>query len=80
VLPKHLKDKVSETVDYFCRRRMRDNEFVNNPYGLKRWQGLVHYMNEEDWSDKLPILYDYLSVTDQQRGTDYKKVFPDLTL
>jgi MoaA/NifB/PqqE/SkfB family radical SAM enzyme len=80
VLPKHLKNKVSETVDYFCRGRMRDNEFVNNPYGLKRWQGLVHYMNEEDWSDKLPILHDYLSVTDQQRGTDYKKVFPELTL
>lgn len=80
VLPKHLKDKVAESVDYFCHSRMQDIEFVNNPYGLKRWQGLVHYMNEEDWSDKLPILHDYLSVTDQQRGTDYTKVFPELTL
>ena len=80
VLPKHLKDKVSESVDYFCHRQMRNQEFVNNPYGLKRWQGLVQYMNQADWSDKLPTLLDYLEVTDQQRGTNYRTIFPDLDL
>ena len=80
VLPRHLKDKVSETIDYFCHRRMHDHEFVNNPYGLIRWRGLVQYMNAEDWSDKLPALHEYLAITDQQRGTDYTKVFPELTL
>lgn len=79
VLPKHLKDKVSETVDYFCRGRMRDNEFVNNPYGLKRWQGLVHYMNEEDWTHKIPMLKEYIEVTDQTRGTYFRQTFPELT-
>lgn len=78
VLPKHLKDKVSATIDYFCHRQMRNQEFVNNPYGLKRWQGLVQYMNQADWSDKLPTLLDYLEVTDQQRGTDFRKIFPEL--
>jgi MoaA/NifB/PqqE/SkfB family radical SAM enzyme len=80
VLPKHLKDKVSESVDYFCHRQMRNQEFVNNPYGLKRWQGLVQYMNQADWSDKLPTLLDYLEVTDQQRGTNFRTIFPDLDL
>lgn len=78
VLPKHLKDKVSEKVDYFCMRQSRNSEFMQNPYGYKRWQGLVQYMNGEDWSNKLPILEDYLSVTDQQRGTDFSKTFPEL--
>jgi MoaA/NifB/PqqE/SkfB family radical SAM enzyme len=78
VLPKHLKDKVSAAVDYFCFRRTRDTEFSSNPYGLKRWQGLVKYMMAEDWSNKLPMLEDYLTVTDTQRGTDFKKTFPEL--
>ena len=78
VLPKHLKDKVSETVDYFCHRNMRDQEFVNNPYGLKRWHGLVTYMNSEDWSHKIPMLLDYLETTDQTRGTNFRTIFPEL--
>lgn len=80
VLPKHLKDKVSQTIDYFCHRSMHNQEFVNNPYGLKRWHGLVQYMNAEDWTDKLPALREYLAVTDQQRGTNYMQVFPELIL
>jgi len=80
VLPKHVKDKVSANIDYFCHRQTRNQEFVNNPYGLKRWQGLVQYMNQADWSDKIPTLLDYLEVTDQQRGTDFRTIFPDLDL
>ena len=78
VLPKHLKDKVAKQVEYFCLRQSRNIEFQNNPYGFKRWQGLVQYMMSEDWSNKLPMLEDYLTVTDQQRGTDFKTVFPEL--
>jgi MoaA/NifB/PqqE/SkfB family radical SAM enzyme len=78
VLPKHLKDKVVKQIDYFCSRRSLDREFMTNPYGVKRWQGLSQYMLAEDWSNKLPVLKDYLTVTDQQRGTDFVKTFPEL--
>jgi MoaA/NifB/PqqE/SkfB family radical SAM enzyme len=78
VLPKHLKDRVAKQVDYFCFRNSRNEEFMKNPYGYKRWQGLVSYMMSEDWSHKIPILLDYLSVTDNQRGTDFRKIFPEL--
>jgi hypothetical protein len=79
VLPKHLKDKVMKNVEYFCSRRVTDTEFMSNPYGLKRWRGLVQYMMSEDWAHKLPMLEDYLTVTDAQRGTDFRKTFPELT-
>jgi MoaA/NifB/PqqE/SkfB family radical SAM enzyme len=78
VLPQYLKDKVKTNVDDFCSRQSNNIEFINNPYGLKRWQGLIQYMMSEDWSNKLPMLEDYLSVTDHQRGTDFKKTFPEL--
>jgi MoaA/NifB/PqqE/SkfB family radical SAM enzyme len=80
VLPKHLKDQVAKQVEYFCSHRLTDTEFTSNPYGLKRWQGLVQYMMAEDWTNKLPMLADYLSVTDAQRGTDFRKTFPELDL
>jgi hypothetical protein len=37
-------------------------------------------MNQADWSDKIPTLLDYLEVTDQQRGTNFRTLFPDLDL
>jgi len=79
VLPVDIKLEVKKKIEEFCKEQMNDQEFVNNPYGLKRWQGLVQYMNQEDWSDKLPILIDYISVTDQRRGTDFTKTFPELS-
>lgn len=78
VLPAHLKDKVKKNVEYFCSRRSTDDEFVNNPYGLNRWHGLVKYMMAEDWSHKIPTLLDYLEITDNQRGTNFRKTFPEL--
>lgn len=78
VLPLHLKNQAAKQVEYFCSRKSTDAEFMNNPYGFKRWQGLIQYMMSEDWSNKLPMLEDYLTVTDAQRGTDFRKTFPEL--
>jgi hypothetical protein len=79
VLPARIKSKVSSTIEEFCNDRSNDLEFATNPYGQKRWQGLVHYMNQEDWSHKLPATTDYLTTCDGTRGTDFTKVFPELT-
>jgi MoaA/NifB/PqqE/SkfB family radical SAM enzyme len=80
VLPKHLKLKVEEAVSRFCNTQTLNTEFITSPYGLKRWQGLVQYMNQEDWTHKIPALLDYLETTDKTRGTDFRKVFPELTI
>lgn len=80
VLPNRLKKQVADRIEYFCSRQVHNDEFFSNPYGLTRWQGLVQYMMAEDWSSKLPTLEDYLSVTDTQRGTNYREIFPDLKL
>jgi len=78
VLPKYLKDNVKKSVEYFCSRRITDDEFTLNPYGLKRWNGLIQYMMSKDWSHKIPTLLDYLEVTDKRRGTDFRKTFPEV--
>jgi hypothetical protein len=47
--------------------------------GKQRWLGLIKYMNQEDWSSKLPMLKDYLDVCDSTRKTNYKTIFPKLS-
>jgi MoaA/NifB/PqqE/SkfB family radical SAM enzyme len=78
VLPDDIKQEVKNRIDAFCGEQRDNTEFMTNPYGYKRWQGLIQYMTAEDWSNKLPALKDYLSVTDSTRGTDFRKVFKDL--
>lgn len=78
VLPQHLKEQARSKIEQFCASQSNNIEFVNNPYGLKRWMGLVQYMTSEDWTDKLPQLKDYLTTTDQERNTDVIKTFPEL--
>jgi len=78
VLPPALKKTVQKRIEYFCSRRMSDPEFINNPYGQQRWLGLVQYMMAEDWSSKLPITIEYLEQCDQQRGIDFRIIFPEL--
>jgi len=80
VLPKNLKDLAATLINEFCDSQKGNIEFQNNPYGLKRWQGLIQYMMSEDWSHKLPSLIEYLEVTDAQRNTNFRKTFPELDL
>ena len=79
VLPMHLKIEIERRIIYFCGRNQYGSEFVNNPYGRQRWMGLVQYMMAEDWSSKLPSTIEYLESCDKQRGTNFRKVFPELS-
>jgi sulfatase maturation enzyme AslB (radical SAM superfamily) len=78
VLPLSLKKIVQKRIEYFCSRKIYDSEFTNNPYGQQRWLGLVQYMMAEDWSKKLPVTVEYLEQCDQQRGTNFRTIFPEL--
>ena len=79
VLPKHLKDSVTEKLTLFINN-ITDERFLEDPMGKQRWQGLVKYLNQEDWSNKIPTLLDYLNVCDDTRGLNFKETFPELTL
>jgi hypothetical protein len=55
-------------------------EFLNAPYGIKRFKGIINFMNAEDWSARLPETREYLRLINVQRGwTDkFLNVFPIL--
>lgn len=79
VLPKSIKDKVTNTLVEFISS-ITDERFLTDPMGKQRWEGLINYMNQEDWSNKLPALIEYLNICDETRNLNYKQTFPELIL
>jgi organic radical activating enzyme len=83
VLPKTDKVEVrklfAELQDWLWNNYTQDAEFwEKNPYGWKRWEGILDWMDAEDHSNLVPDFKEYIETMDQQRGTDFKKIFPEL--
>ena len=83
VLPKEDKLEVrrlfAELKEWLWENYTQDDEFwVTNPYGWKRWEGILDWMDAEDQTNLLPDFREYIATMDAQRGTDFKQVFPEL--
>jgi MoaA/NifB/PqqE/SkfB family radical SAM enzyme len=77
VLPNHVKTLAADRITKFIDT-IKTDEFVTNSYGKQRWQGIVNYMMEEDWSNKLKSMTQYLETCDLTRGTNFRKTFLEL--
>lgn len=69
VLPQALKAKITQD---FADLKVKSNE----PFD--KYDGIISFMNSEDWSAKIPLLTDYLKALDKVRGTDHRNVFPQI--
>ena len=83
VLPKEDKAEVrklfAELKEWLWNNYTQDDEFwKNNPYGWKRWEGILDWMDSEDQSHLLSDFREYINTMDRQRGTDFRTTFPEL--
>lgn len=83
-LPKENKAEVrrvfGELRDWLWDNYTQDEEFwETNPYGWKRWEGILDWMDSEDQSYLLKDFKEYINVMDIQRGTNFKTIFPELS-
>lgn len=93
VLPQHIKKQITEKYETEFYPWIEENwdrftgvkenniskeQFFENPYGLKRFKGIINFMNAEDWSARLPETKEYLQLINKQRGWEDKflNVFP----
>lgn len=76
-LPASAKRLASDRISSLVNK-LSCNKFDADPYGKQRWLGLIDYMYKEDWSHKLPAMVEYLEVTDNTRGTNFRSIFPEL--
>ena len=83
VLPEKDKQEVRELFqelkEWLWENYTQDDEFWNvNPYGWKRWEGILDWMESEDQSYLLPDFHEYITTLDRERNTNFKEVFPEL--
>lgn len=78
VLPPDIKKQVTVTLNKFMNS-INDAEFVSSQYGKQRWEGLVRYMNAEDWSSKLNTTIQYLEICDVKRKSNFRNTFDILS-
>ena len=83
VLPKEDKAEVrklfAELKEWLWNNYTQDEEFwVTNPYGWKRWEGILDWMDAEDHTNLLPDFREYITTMDKQRGLDFKSTFPEI--
>ena len=47
-------------------------------YGIKRLEGILSFMDSEDWSVRLPEMQEFLNLCDKQRGITFADTFPEM--
>jgi hypothetical protein len=83
ILPQADKDAIAHEFAEFKQwlwdnYRQDDNFWKDNPYGWKRWEGILKFIQAEDHTNLLPDFKEYVSNLDGIRNLDAKAVFPEL--
>jgi hypothetical protein len=58
--------------------KVTKEQFMDAGYGIKRLEGMLSFMESEDWSVRLPEMKEFLDLCDLQRGVEFAKVFPEM--
>lgn len=83
ILPEKDKKEVVERFDdlknwLYDNYTQSDNFWKENPYGWRRWEGVLNHMMSRDNSNLLSGFQEYVNKLDQIRGVDAKSVFPEI--
>lgn len=74
-----LKSKLVELKTWLWNNHTQDNSFWNtSPYGWKRWEAGLKFIEAEDHSHMIPDFVEYVKNLDKIRHTDFAKTFPEL--
>jgi sulfatase maturation enzyme AslB (radical SAM superfamily) len=83
-LPDYDKEQVrksfADLATWLYTNYRQDEDFwKQNPYGWKRWQAILDFMDAEDHSHLLIDFKEYVDTLDTHRKTSFKNVFPELS-
>ena len=69
----------AELATWLYENYRQDEDFwKKNPYGWKRWQAVLNFMDAEDHTAQLVAFKEYIEKLEVLRGTDFKSTFPEL--
>ena len=74
-----VRKKFGEFATWLHENYRNDDDFwKKNPYGWKRWQAILDFMDSEDHTDLLPAFKEYIEKIDESRDLKFEEVFPEL--
>lgn len=74
-----IRKKFAEFANWLYENYRQDEDFwKKNPYGWKRWQAILDFMDSEDHSSLLPAFREYILTLDKSRNTNFKSTFSSL--
>jgi organic radical activating enzyme len=74
-----VRSSFAELANWLYTNYRQDEDFwKNNPYGWKRWQAVLDFMDAEDHTAQLPAFKEYIESLDIVRKTKFSDVFPEL--
>lgn len=75
-----VRRNFAELANWLNVNYRQDEDFwKKNPYGWRRWQAVLDFMDSEDHTHLLPAFKEYIEKLDQLRKTDFKSIFPELS-
>jgi sulfatase maturation enzyme AslB (radical SAM superfamily) len=74
-----VRQLFAELATWLYENYRQDKDYwKDNPYGWKRWQAILDFMDGEDHSHLLSAFQEYVTTMDQTRNTNFKTTFPEL--
>jgi pyruvate-formate lyase-activating enzyme len=75
-----VRKKFGELANWLYLNYRQDEDFWKiNPYGWKRWQAILDFMDAEDHTDLLPAFREYIEKIEALRKTNFSKTFPEIS-
>ena len=60
------------------KEKVTYEQWRENDYGIKRLQGMISFMESDDWSNRLTEMQEFLGLCDKQRGISFAETFPEM--
>ena len=60
------------------RGKVTKEQWRSASYGIDRLEGMLKFMESEDWSQRLPEMKEFLDLLDSHRDTEFCNVFPEM--
>lgn len=74
-----VRKMFAEFANWLFEHYRQDEDFwKKNPYGWKRWQAVLDFMDSEDHTHLLPSFKEYITKMDSIRNISMETVFPEL--
>ena len=74
-----VRSSFAELANWLRTNYRQDEDFwKNNPYGWKRWQAVLDFMDAEDHTHLLPAFKEYINTLDMSRNVSMEIAFPEL--